>query len=72
VARVQFENIVDELKIDMKPILEEFVSKSEPRVKLSRELLFREFRKSLGKRISSWVVVNDRNVSKVCRHCGEK
>jgi hypothetical protein len=56
----------------MKPVLEEFVSKSKPKVKLSRELLFREFRKALAKRITSWVVVNDRNVDKVCRHCGEK
>jgi|GEM_PF-2810437 U3 small nucleolar RNA-associated protein 14 len=71
-AKVEFEKIVDELKIDMKPVLEEFVSKSKPKVKLSRELLFREFRKALAKRITSWVVVNDRNVDKVCRHCGEK
>lgn len=71
-ARVQFEKIVDELNIDMKRVLEEVVSKSKPQVKMSRELLYREFHKSVGKNISSWVVVNDRNVTKVCRHCGEK
>jgi hypothetical protein len=71
-ARIQFEKIVDEINIDMKRVVEDVVKKVAPKVQVKRDVLYREFLKAVGQRISPWVVVNDRNVVKVCRHCGEK
>ncbi|HXL74148.1 MAG TPA: hypothetical protein VN963_11055 [bacterium] len=71
-AKVNMEKIIEELHTEIKRTLEDVVSKAAPDVQTNRELLYREFLKSVGQRIPSWVVVNDDNVSKVCRHCGEK
>jgi hypothetical protein len=71
-AKVDMEKIIEELHSDFKRTLEEIVLKAAPKVKVNREKLYREFHKSIGQKLSPWVVVNDNHVSKVCRHCGEK
>jgi hypothetical protein len=70
-TRVKIESIIEHLDYDMKRALEDAVSRVVPDVDLDRAGLYREFRRAVGRKCSTWVTVPDDHVEKRCRHCQE-
>jgi hypothetical protein len=70
-AEVRIENIIEHLDHDMKRALEDAVSRVLPGTGVDRTALYREFRKAVGRKSSTWVKVPDADVRKTCRECGE-
>ena len=71
-ARVKIQSIVEYLDYDMKRALEDAVSRALPEADIDRSELYREFRRAVGRKCSTWVNVPDHDVEKKCRKCGEK
>jgi hypothetical protein len=71
-ARVKIQSIVEYLDHDMKRALEDAVSRVLPEAAVDRSELYREFRRTVSGRGSTWVNVPDHDVEKKCRKCGEK
>lgn len=71
-AQVKIESIIEHLDYDMKLALEDAVSRVLPDADVDRNELYREFRRAVGRKCSTWVSVNDHDVEKRCRKCGEK
>jgi hypothetical protein len=61
-ARVRIEEIVDHLSYDMKRALEDAVHRTLPDARFDRNHLFREFRRAVGRKCSTWEQVPDRYV----------
>ena len=71
-AQVKIQSIIEHLDYDMKRALEEAVSRVSPDSDIDRNELYREFRRSVGRKCSTWVSVADHDVEIRCRRCGEK
>ena len=63
-ARVKIEEVIDHLSSEMKRALEQAVSNSIPGAQFDRNLLFREFRKSVYRKCNVWENVPDQYVEK--------
>lgn len=70
-AKVKIESIVDHLSSEMKRALEAALSNVVPAVHIDRDELFREFRREVGRKCSTWETVNDSHVKKRCHECGK-
>jgi hypothetical protein len=68
-ARIKLEHVVEQLDSDMKRALEDAFSKVAPEISVGRNELYREFRRSVGRKFSTWVNVRDSYVQKTCTHC---
>lgn len=71
-ARVKIQSIIEHLDYDMKRALENAVENVLPNANIDRSELYREFRRAVGRKCSTWVDVSDQDVEKRCKHCGEK
>lgn len=71
-ARVKIQSIIEYLDYDMKRALEDAVSRALPDANVNRAELYRQFRRAVGRKCSTWVNVPDQDVEKQCRKCGEK
>jgi hypothetical protein len=71
-AQVKIQSIIEHLDYDMKRALEEAVSRVSPDSDIDRNELYREFRRAVGRKCSTWVSVADHDVEIRCRRCGEK
>lgn len=71
-ARVRIQSIIEHLDYDMKRALEDALSRFMPDANIDRNELYREFRKAVGRKSSTWVDVNDQDVEKKCRECGHR
>ena len=69
---VRIQSIIEHLDHDMKRALEDAVSRALPDATIDRSELYREFRRAVGRKCSTWVNVPDRDVEKRCSHCGEE
>ncbi len=70
-ARVKIQSIIEHLSQDMKRALEDAVSRALPDAQIDRTELYREFRKAVGRKASTWVNVPDQDVEKWCNKCGK-
>ena len=61
-ARVKIEDVIDHLDHDMKRALEDAVRGIMPDADIDRNRLFREFRKAVGRKCSTWESVPDRYI----------
>lgn len=61
-ARVKIEDIVDHLDSDMKRALEDAVRRVMPNANVDRNQLFREFRRAVGRKCSTWESVPDQYI----------
>lgn len=61
-ARVKIEQIVDHLSSEMKRALERAVERTCPDTRFDRNQLFREFRRAVGAKCSTWEYVPDQYV----------
>jgi hypothetical protein len=71
-ARVKIESIVTKLDYEMKRALEDAVRRVLPEAQVDRTQLFKEFRKAVGRKASTWVSVSDCDVETKCPHCGKR
>jgi hypothetical protein len=71
VAEIKIESILESLDYEMKRALEDVASTLQRDAEFDRDGLFREFRRAIGRKCSTWVRVKDQDVKKRCRHCGE-
>lgn len=58
-ARIKIEDIIEHLDYDMKRALEDAVQRVIPNADVDRNTLFREFRKAVGRKCSTWENVPD-------------
>jgi len=63
-ARVKIEDIVDHLNSEMRRALEDAVKRAVPDAHFDAYQLFREFRKAVGRKCSTWENVPDHFVEK--------
>jgi len=63
-ARVKIEEIIDSLSSEMKSALKESVEKVLPGNNIDSSALFREFKRSVGRKCSTWERVSDNYVEK--------
>lgn len=68
-ARVKIQSIIEHLDYDMKRALEDAVSHVLPDADVDRAEIYREFRRAVGRKCSTWVNVPDSDILKVCCHC---
>jgi hypothetical protein len=61
-ARVKIEEIVDHLSSDMRRALADAVQRACPGCDVDKRALFREFRRAVGRKCSTWENVPDRYV----------
>ena len=71
-ARVKIQSIVEHLDYDMKRALEDAVAHVLPDADVDRSEIYREFRRSVGRKCSTWVNVPDGDVQKTCGHCQQE
>lgn len=69
-ARVKIQSIIEHLDYEMKRALEDALSRVLPNTNVDRNELYREFRKAVGRKSSTWVDVHDQDVEKKCLKCG--
>ena len=58
-ARIKIEDIINNLSRDMNRTLEDAVKRTIPDADFDRHKLFREFRKAVGRKCSTWENVPD-------------
>jgi hypothetical protein len=58
-ARVKIEDVIEYLDYDMKRVLEDAVHRVMPNATVDRNQLFREFRRAVGRKCSTWESVPD-------------
>jgi len=58
-ARVKIEEIIDHLESDIKKALKQSVEKILPNVHIDSSALFREFKRSVGRKCNTWESVPD-------------
>ena len=61
-ARVKIEEIIDHLSSEMRRALEETLRTIAPSVHCDAHQLFREFRRNVGRKCSTWETVPDQYV----------
>lgn len=61
-ARVKIEEIIEDLSSEMKRALEDAVKRILPGAEFDRNQLFREFRRAVGRKCSTWERVSDSHV----------
>jgi len=61
-ARVKIEDVIDHLELDMKRALEDAVRRMMPDANIDINRIFREFRKAVGRKCSTWESVPDRYI----------
>jgi len=61
-AHIKIEEVVDHLSSEMKRALERAVQRTCPDVKFNRNELFREFRRAVRSKCSTWECVPDRYI----------
>lgn len=71
-ARVKIQAVIEHLDYEMKRSLEDALLRVLPNADVDRNELYREFRKAVGRKSSTWVDVPDHDVEKKCRNCGSK
>ena len=70
-AKVKIQSIVEKLDYDMKRALEDALSRVAPDLNIDRNEVYREFRRAVGRKFSTWVSVSDSDVEIRCRHCNK-
>ena len=63
-ARVKIEEIIDHLSSEFRKALEDTVNQVAPNVQVDRYELFREFKRAVRRKCSTWERVPDRFVEK--------
>ena len=63
-ARIKIESIIESLDSEMKKALEDAVESVYPNSNIGRYELFREFKRAVGRKCSTWVRVPDRYVER--------
>lgn len=63
-ARIKIEEIIDSLSSEMKKALKESVEKVLPGVNVDSSALFREFKRSVGRKCNTWERVSDSYIEK--------
>jgi hypothetical protein len=61
-ARVKIEDVIDHLDFDIKRALEHAVRNSVPDAQINRNKLFRDFKRAVYRKCSTWERVPDRYV----------
>ena len=61
-ARVKIEDVIESLDYGIKRALEDAVNRTIPNAQFDRNQLFREFRKAVGRKCSTWEKVPDRYI----------
>ena len=61
-ARVKIEDVIESLDYEIKRALEDAVNRTINNARFDRNQLFREFRKAVGRKCSTWESVPDRFV----------
>jgi hypothetical protein len=71
-ASVKIQEVIEHLDYEMKRALEDAFQRVAPDVRVDRNSLYREFRKAVGRKASTWVDVPDQDVKKRCRLCNKE
>jgi hypothetical protein len=61
-ARVNIEEIIDDLSTEMRSALEAAVKEVIPQAQFDRQVLFRAFKRAVGRKCNTWESVSDSNV----------
>ena len=61
-ARVKIESILEQLESNLRKALRDAVHRVIPDASFDERTLFREFKRSVGRKCSTWERVNDRHV----------
>lgn len=61
-ARIKIEDVVDDLSTEMRSALEAAVKEVLPDAKFDRQQLFREFKRAVRRKCSTWERVRDEHV----------
>ena len=61
-ARINLSEIVENLELELRPILKQAVEAAAPEAQVDAKALFREFRKVVNRRLDPWQRVPDRCV----------
>ena len=59
-AKIQIENVINHLDYEMESTLEDMLRKVLPEANVHRNLLFREFKRSIRRKCKTWENVPDR------------
>lgn len=68
-AQVNIQSIIEALDYDMKRALEDALMRISPTTHIDRTTFYKEFYKAVGRKCSTWVNVNNRDVRMKCPHC---
>jgi len=63
-ARVKIEEIIGQLDSDLRKALRDAVHRTIPEASFDERALFREFKRAVGRKCSTWETVNDSYVEK--------
>ncbi len=71
-AEVKIESIIEKHEYDIKNALEAALKDVLPNTTIDKNQLYKAFYKAVGRKLSTWITVDDRDVTVRCRHCREK